>query len=419
MNEKKLKIVQKPTILILGAGPAGLTAAYELLKSAEKNLRVVVLEKSGKLGGISKTVEYNGNRMDLGGHRFFTKSREINDLWKEILGNGLKSRPRLSHIYFNGNFFSYPLKLNLKTFKSLGLKTTLICGCSYLFAKLFPREELNLEDFYINRFGKKLYSLFFENYTKTVWGRHPSALSADWGAQRIKGVSVSKIIKDAILKPFSKKSVEKQETSLIEEFLYPDLGPGEMWDALAEKIKELDGEIILNADVIKIHKTNDQIIDFLIYRRSGKELKIKPDFVVSSLPLKSLINFTNSVPEKIKKIAGGLKYRDYITVGLLIKKSKTCPPKITTLKDTWLYIHDRSVKLGRIQIYNNWSGQLVKNPKKYTWVGLEYFTNTNKKFWKKSDKEILSQGIKELKKLGLINRLILELIKKSTVSRFI
>ena len=265
--------------LIIGAGPAGLTAAYELLSRSD-DYEVVVLEESEKFGGISRTVEYNGNRMDMGGHRFFTKVPEVNAWWDKLLPRQgapamddlmldravtlspggpdpqqedrvMLRRNRVSRIFFNRKFFDYPISLKPETFANMGLGTTIVAGFSYLKAMLFKREEKSLEDFYINRFGKKLYSMFFEHYTENLWGRHPSQIDPSWGAQRVKGVSVLAVLKNALDKKFGKKN-RKVETSLIEEFSYPKLGPGQLWDVTAEEIRKKGGTLLTGARVVKI-----------------------------------------------------------------------------------------------------------------------------------------------------------------------
>ena len=421
-------------VIIVGAGPAGLTAAYELLDKSKK-YQVIILEETDAIGGISKTVNYKGNRMDMGGHRFFSKVPEVNEWWEKMLPtqgfmpiddvtlNRISSvtdggpdpektdlvmlrRNRLSRIFFKNKFFDYPISLKFETLKNLGFLTTIVVGFSYLKSVIFKRKENSLEDFYINRFGKKLYSMFFENYTFNLWGRHPSEISPEWGAQRVKGLSIKAILKDIFDKMFNKKN-RKVETSLIEEFSYPKLGPGELWELTASKIEEMGGSIIKNAKVIEIHKNKKGLISGVSYLKDGEKLDLKGDILISSMPLKDLVTNMNDVPKKYLKIATGLPYRDYITVGVLINKmyleNKT---KIKTISnivpDNWVYVHDRKVKMGRFQIYNNWSPYLVADINNTIWMGLEYFCNEGDELWNMDDESFAKMGINEMITLGII-----------------
>ena len=424
-------------VIIIGAGPAGLTAAYELLSKANKDYEVIILEESSSFGGISKTVNYKGNRMDMGGHRFFSKVKEVNDWWEKmmptqsalpyddkILGRTstiinsnnnadpeltdrvMLRRNRLSRILFNHKFFDYPISLKFATIKNMGFITTFIAGMSYLKSLIFKRPEKSLEDFYINRFGKKLYSMFFENYTQNLWGRHPSEISPEWGAQRVKGLSISAILRDIFGKIFNKKN-RKVETSLIEEFAYPKLGPGQLWEITAQEIEKLGGKIILNAKAVKFNKVNN-LISEVIYIKDNKEICEAGDYFISSMPLKDLAAGINDAPENILKIAQGLPYRDYMTLGVLLKKlnleNKT---KIKTINnitpDNWIYVHDKNVKMGRIQVFNNWSPYLVKDINNSIWIGLEYFCNEGDELWSMSDEDFAELGINEMMKLDLID----------------
>ena len=424
-------------ILIIGAGPAGLTAGYELLSANDNNndFDITIIEESSYMGGISKTVNYKNNRMDMGGHRFFSKVNEVNEWWEKILPSqgalpfddkklGRKSkvvagnpdpdktervmlyRNRLSRILFNGKFFDYPVSLKASTIKNMGLFTTFIAGLSYLKSAIFKRPEKSLEDFYINRFGKKLYSMFFENYTYNLWGRHPRDISPEWGAQRVKGLSIAAVIKDIFGKIFHSKN-RKVETSLIEEFKYPKLGPGQLWEITADEIKKLGGEIITNAKVTKLVKNNNNVITVLKYEKDGQEFEINGDIVISSMPLKDLVSGMNDVPENILTIATGLPYRDYMTVGVLLKslklKNETDIKTINNITpDNWIYVHDRNVKMGRIQIFNNWSPYLVKDIEHTIWLGLEYFCNENDELWEMQDENFAEMAINELLKMKLI-----------------
>ena len=421
--------------LIIGGGPAGLTAAYELLKQS-KDMEVVLFEESDCFGGISKTVNYNGNRMDMGGHRFFSKIPEVNAWWDQMLpmqghptyDDILLNRPmplsaggpdpekedrvmlmrrRVSRIYFDDKFYDYPISLKLETFKNMGFIKTIQVGISYVWSMIFKKPEDNLENFYINRFGRKLYSMFFEYYTENLWGRHPSEIDASWGAQRVKGLSIVAIIKDIFGKIFNKKN-RKVETSLIEEFKYPKLGPGQLWEVTADEIIKLGGTIYKNAKVTKIHKNADNILTGLTYEMDGKEYTMDGDYIISSMPVKDLVAGMNDVPAEPARIAKGLPYRDYMTLGVLVPKIKL--ENKTNLKtvsnivpDCWVYVQDRKVKLGRFQIYNNWSPYMIKDLENTIWIGLEYFVNEGDEFWNMTEEEFSKLGIEEMIKLGLID----------------
>ncbi len=316
--------------LIIGAGPAGLTAAYELLKKG-KDVEVVVFEESDCFGGISRTVEYKGNRMDMGGHRFFSKIPEVNAWWDQMLPmqgapsyddtvldrevplqkNGpdpekedrvMLTRHRVSRILFDDKFYDYPVSLKMETLKNMGFITTMKVGFSYLASLVHKKPDDNLENFYINRFGRKLYSMFFEYYTENLWGRHPSEIDASWGAQRVKGLSITAILKDIFEKIFHKKN-RKVETSLIEQFKYPKLGPGELWDVTAAEVEKLGGTIIKGAKVTRLHKDDQNVLTGITYEKSGAEHAMDGDLVISSMPVKDLVEGMNDVPEKPMAIA--------------------------------------------------------------------------------------------------------------------
>ncbi len=420
--------------LIIGAGPAGLTAAYELLTKS-KDYQVVVFEETEKFGGISRTVDYKGNRMDMGGHRFFSKVPEVNEWWEKmlpqqgsptyddiVLNRPMKMkaggpdpektdrvmlrRNRVSRIFFDRKFYDYPISLKVETFKNMGLAKTIACGFSYLHAMIFKRKENSLEDFYVNRFGKKLYSMFFEYYTENLWGRHPSEIDPSWGAQRVKGVSILAVLKNAFRKK-SGKTGGKVETSLIEEFSYPKLGPGQLWDVTAEEVKNLGGTIIMNAKVVKIRKEGNHIKG-VTYLMNGQEIEIDGDVVISSMPVKDLVAGMNDVPADPARIAAGLPYRDYMTLGVLVPKlnleNKTNIKTIGNIvPDNWVYVQDRTVKMGRFQIYNNWSPYLVKDLEHTVWVGLEYFCFEGDSMWNMTEDEFAKMAIDEMVTLNLIS----------------
>ena len=421
--------------LIIGAGPAGLTAAYELLTKS-KDIEVVVFEESDCLGGISKTVNYKGNRMDMGGHRFFSKIPEVNAWWDHMLpmqghptyddiilhrpmpvaeggpdpekeDRVMLTRHRVSRILFDTKFYDYPISLKPETFKNFGLLTTLKVGFSYLGSMFHKLPEDNLENFYINCFGRKLYSMFFEYYTENLWGRHPSEIDASWGAQRTKGLSIMGILKDFFGKLFKVKN-RKVNTSLIEEFKYPKLGPGQLWDVTAAEVEKLGGTIIKNAKVTRVHKNANNVLTSLTYEKDGQELTMEGDYFISSMPVRDLVGGMNDVPADAARIAAGLPYRDYMTLGVLVPKinlvNKTSIRTVNNIvPDCWVYVQDRNVKLGRFQIYNNWSPYMIKDLEHTVWIGLEYFVNEGDEYWNMTEEEFAKIGVSEMIKLGLID----------------
>ena len=418
-------------VVIIGAGPAGLSCAYELLKK-NKKIKVTIIEEEPMVGGISKTVAYKGNHIDIGGHRFFTKNKEVKKMWLDLLP--LQSKPsfddkllkinkpfpqkgkdpekeddvmllrnRVSRIYYNHKFFDYPVNLNFKTIKNMGPCTACHCGFSYLKSTFHKKEETNLENFYINRFGKKLYSMFFKDYTTKVWGRSPKEIDASWGSQRVKGISISKVLRDYFLRLFHIKD-KKKETSLIESFYYPKYGPGELYETLAKEVENLGGLIIKSAKVVDIKQKNNHITS-IVYKQKDKNIKLTCDILVSSMPLKDLVAITNNIPSKISKISSHLPYRDFLTVGLLLPSFKVKNQETIhgSVKDNWIYVQDNSVKVGRIQIFNNWSPYMVKDPINTIWLGLEYFCKENDSFWKMFDQDLIKLGQEELAKMGFYN----------------
>lgn len=433
----------KETAIIIGAGPAGLTAAYELV--TRTNIKPIVLEQSNKIGGISRTEVYKGNRIDIGGHRFFSKSRVVMDWWQHILpiqGQPSKDelhiqdvslqkqiaqklsetgpnpektdrvmliRSRLSRIFFMRKFFNYPISLNWDTIASLGFFKIVKIGWTYTLIQIFPPKNIDsLEDFLISRFGKELYETFFKDYTEKVWGVPCSKISSEWGAQRIKGLSVTKTILHAIKGIFVKdKSInqESTETSLIEQFMYPKLGPGQLWETVTKLIQEKGGEVIFNAKVTNLKTKNQKITEVGYVNQVSKSSEVlKGNYVFSSMPVKHLIRaLGNVVPKNVKEVGEGLLYRDFITVGLLLNELKITNKNEKLISDNWIYIQESDVKLGRLQIFNNWSPYLVNEDDK-VWVGLEYFCNVGDDLWEMDNDKFIEFAIEELHKIDIINK---------------
>ncbi len=427
----------KKKVVIIGAGPAGITAGYELLKQKPDDYDVYIYEETDSIGGISKTVKYNGNRMDIGGHRFFSKDDRVMKWWDDVMPRQGKPsfddiklkrekplvpggpdpeksdrvmlvRNRVSRIYYKHKFFDYPVSLKKQTIVNMGFATTVKAGCSYLKSTVAKKEENSLENFYINRFGKTLYSMFFEGYTEKLWGRHPREISADWGSQRVKGLSISAVIKDMFSKIGPKKADRKVETSLIEEFYYPKLGPGQLWETALNDFINMGGKVIMNSKVTKIVTDNQGSVKSIVIDHNGTPETIDGDIFISSMPVKDLVNGMNDVPDDMLKIANGLPYRDFVTVGLLVDKlNLKNETEIRTLgnivPDCWIYVQDTGVKLGRIQIFNNWSPYMVKDAEHTVWIGLEYFCNEGDSFWNMDDNKCIAFAIKELISMGVIS----------------
>jgi len=424
------------TVVIIGAGPAGLTAAYELLTQAGEDYRVILLEESNAIGGISRTVRYHGHRMDIGGHRFFSKDDRVMQWWQKMMP--LQGKPsfddirlqrkkklakhgpdpqksdrvmlvrnRVSRIYYRKKFFDYPVSLKWQTLKNMGFLTTMEAGCSYLKGTMMKKTEDSLENFYINRFGKKLYSMFFEGYTEKLWGRHPREISADWGSQRVKGLSVTAVLKDMMRKLLPQKENAAVETSLIEEFYYPKFGPGQLWETTAEEIRKMGGIIRMECSVRAFETENGQITAVSYTDAEGCENRLEGDIFISSMPLKDLAAGMPHIPDDVAAIAKGLPYRDFVTVGLLVDKlqlkNETDIPTLGNIvPDCWIYVQDTGVKLGRIQIFNNWSPYMVADPEHTVWIGLEYFCSEGDDFWNLSDRDCIDFAITELIRMGVI-----------------
>lgn len=491
----------RKTAVIVGAGPAGLTAALELLRRTD--IVPVILEASGEIGGISRTIRYKGNRMDIGGHRFFSKSDRVMQWWMDLMppdmtvpgvpvtsnsgsvpvagaeityrgqrrivelpvhlteepplrGLGpldpdtkdqapetdeagkisaeqaveavvvhepadpdlvMLIRPRRSRIYYLRRFFDYPITLTANTVRNLGIPRMIRVGISYIMARLRPiRPETSLEDFLINRFGRELYLTFFKSYTEKVWGTPCNEISAEWGAQRIKGLSLTTAVKHFIKKLFTrgKKAAALRsgdvaqkgtDTSLIERFLYPKFGPGQLWEHVAELIRQKGGQIHLGWTVDRFDFSEDAtgITSVEAVNDAGERMAIPGDYFFSTMPMRELIRAMKTiVPDNVREVSEGLQYRDFITVGLLVDRLKVKEPDGGLLKDTWIYIQEPDVLLGRLQIFNNWSPYLVEDPTK-VWIGLEYFCYDTDPLWKMPDEELKRFAIREVATIGIVN----------------
>jgi protoporphyrinogen oxidase len=431
---------QRKTALIIGAGPAGLTAAYELLTRTD--ILPIVLEQSTYMGGISRTVNYRGNRIDIGGHRFFSKSDRVMDWWLSHLpmeevapgsnvityqrksrklngdgnGNGhsrdtvMLVRSRKSRIYFLRKLFEYPITLSASTLRNLGLWRTMRIGFSYVFRAVFPLKQVkNLEQFFINRFGGELYRTFFKSYTEKVWGVPCDQIDAAWGEQRIKKLSIAKSIAHAVGKMLPKRRDVKQkdvETSLIERFLYPKYGPGQMWEEVARKVKQMGGEILTETRVTGLGVGPDNRITAVSASGPDGERVFRCDYCFSTMPIRELVRSLRCpVPEDIREISDGLQYRDFLTVGLLLEELKLKDPaaRDKLIADNWIYVQEPDVLAGRLQIFNNWSPWMVANPEQ-VWVGVEYFCNEGDELWTRADPALAELAAFELDKIGIIER---------------
>lgn len=421
------------TAIIIGAGPAGLTAAYELLTRTDHH--VVVIERGDYFGGISRTVNYRGNRMDIGGHRFFSKSDRVMKWWQDMMpvehhdepphldrlmlptdSEPLRmlERQRISRIYYLKRFFDYPVKLNANTISNLGPLRIAKMGATYLQAQAFPREqETSLEDFLINRFGTELYRTFFRDYTEKVWGVPCSQISSEWGGQRIKGLSITSAVKHAVLGMLRRGtgSIEQKnvETSLIERFLYPKYGPGQLWEEVARKVEMLGGRIVRECRVVGLKQRNDGVQEVEAVEEASRELhRFHGKYVFSSMPIDELIvAMGGAVPEQVRRVATGLEFRDFVTVGLLLPRLKLknqtkIPTRNGLIPDNWIYVQENSVKMGRLQLFQNWSPYMVSDLDK-VWLGLEYFCRRGDALWSMPDSEFLQFAAKELETIGIIN----------------
>ena len=475
------------TAVIIGAGPAGLTAALELLRRSD--IHPIILEASSEIGGISRTIKYKGNRMDIGGHRFFSKSDRVMQWWMDLMPPELASvtespeiayqgkrrkvtvpahlteepplrglgplqhdpeededieagddaeaaetlevpppadpdlvmliRPRKSRIYYLRKFFDYPIKLTAGTLENLGLARTIRVGISYMKSRVTQIEpERSLEDFLINRFGRELYLTFFKSYTEKVWGTPCNQISAEWGAQRIKGLSLTTAVRHFFKKAFTSRkrfssaagdlAQKGTDTSLIERFMYPKFGPGQLWEHVADQIVAKGGEICMNWKVDAIHCEGDRVVSIDAVNEAGKRRTFSGDYFFSTMPMKDLVRALDGpIPPNVREVSEGLEYRDFITVGLLADRLSVTEPSAKEidgglLKDTWIYVQEPDVLLGRLQIFNNWSPYLVSDPTK-VWIGLEYFCYETDDLWKMDDDDLKRFAIAEVAKIGILD----------------
>ncbi|MGC8641249.1 MAG: NAD(P)/FAD-dependent oxidoreductase [Isosphaeraceae bacterium] len=378
--------------VIAGGGPAGLTGAYELARHGQT---AVVLETDPRLvGGISRTDEYKGYRFDIGGHRFFSKSSEINALWREILGDEFITRSRLSRIYYDHKFFHYPLKPVDALWKLGPWRATRIL-LSYLKARARPvRPERTFEDWVVNRFGRVLFEIFFKSYTEKLWGMPTSEISCDWAAQRIKGLSLTKAVTSALLGGLKSKKGEVIKT-LIDEFQYPRLGPGQMWERVRDRVREQGGAVHLDRKVVRIEHDGSAVTAFVAVDSRGKLTRYLGSHFLSTMPLRELIRALDPPPPpEVLAAAGSLRYRDFLTVVLIVDRPETFP-------DTWIYIHEPNVRVGRIQNFKNWSPEMVPDPSQSS-LGLEYFCFEGDDLWTRSDADLLALGRREIEEIGLV-----------------
>jgi protoporphyrinogen oxidase len=381
-----------PRVVIIGAGPAGLTAAYQLTKAG---VTPTILEADDIVGGISRSPERDGYRFDIGGHRFFTKVKAVEDLWHEILPDDLLTRPRMSRIYYEGKFFAYPIK-PLEALRKLGLIEAIRCGFSYIWAKVRPpKDQTNLEGHIVADYGWRLYQHFFKTYNEKVWGVSPSEMSADFGAQRIKGMSMWGAVWEPVrARVFGRRDQASQVTSLIEEFQYPRLGPGMMWERCRDIVVERGCPLHMETKVVGMRHAGGRAEAVIAKRRDGTTFELPCDHVVSSMPFPRLVQAMDPGPsERVQLAAKHLTFRDFLTVALVVPEGAGFP-------DNWIYVHSPKVKVGRIQNFGVWSPYLVRDGR--TCLGLEYFVHEGDDMWSAPDEELVERAKREMEVMGLL-----------------
>lgn len=419
-----------------------MTVAYELLLRTD--FIPIIIEMSKDVGGLSRTVNFNGNYLDIGGHRFFTKNERVLKWWLKFLplqsrksfrdsSTKLKYkgeqydiklenthldpefydeimliRDRVSRIYHDGQFFNYPIKADYNTLKKLGYKKSIKILLTYLYSKIFPREENSLEDFYINRFGKELYLTFFKSYTEKVCGKVCTEISPEWGRLRIQNISLFKVIRNYLARIMSRQKYHTEDSSLIETFLYPKFGPGQLWQLVANSVSQMGGKIHFGYEVFSIECDGYFIKRVIAKNRStGENISVSGNVFISTIPVKQLFECLNcQIPQKIMEVALGLEYRDFLSIGILLPKRKTDGSLtiLGALEDNWIYIQDVRVQLGRVQVVNNWSPYMVADPENSVWLCLEYFSSSTENLWSMSDEKIIEVALTELRTIGLIDR---------------
>jgi protoporphyrinogen oxidase len=384
-----MAVQHSPRTVVIGAGPAGLTAAWLL---ARRGVPPLVLEADKQVGGLARTVEYKGFRFDIGGHRFFTKVGAVERLWRTMLGKDMLRRPRLSRIYYRQRFFDYPLK-PMNALRGLGATNAALALFSYLRVRIAPiRPEVSVEDWVSNRFGRRLYETFFKTYTEKVWGIPCNKIGAQWAAQRIKGLSLFTAVTNMLMRSIRPRG-RNQIKTLIEEFEYPRLGPGMMWDAFHAEVVRLGGSVELNAKARRIEHQGGRITA-VEYEQQGTR-RVEVERLVSTMPLRTLVqSLSPAAPDHVRAAADRLQYRDFLTVALIVDKPTLFP-------DNWIYVHDPGVKLGRIQNFKNWSPEMVPDPR-MTCLGLEYFCFEGDGLWTMSDETLLELGAREVAQIGLL-----------------
>jgi protoporphyrinogen oxidase len=394
INDKDNKLKK---VVIIGAGPAGLTAAYEILRKS-KDYEVVIVEKEDAVGGLSKTYTFSGNKVDIGGHRFFSKDTLINSIWDEILpasDKGMRIDIRHSHILYKGQMYEYPIRLSTNMLRQFGILEGMAVVISYLKTLITKRKEISLEDFYINRFGKKLYKMFFEQYTYKLWGMSAKDMTPDWGAQRIQGISLMSVVRN-----FGGNNRRNIEKSFIESYRYPAYGSGQFWDCMADEIRRLGGSIVLNTEVVSL-EYHEAKIRKMNCRNNEKNIDVECDKVISSMPLNELMLALNFVPENIKKVARGLRYRDMIIVALEIPENDLGNCMEQYKSDSWIYVQDKKVCFGRIQLLNNWSPYVVVDNRNYV-LEMECFCTEGDTLWLMADNLVIQKVIEDLIECGFL-----------------